>query len=282
MTGKIGNDNKEGASNLLGLFATPPANDEADKKSPSRKESDYKALQPVNEELPLEQSYQTLDRLRSCDDINEARADMDAPTGSISYMMGLFSAPNYGQESIFPSAGNGSGNETMPLLVGTLSSWKDTVEKTPKSSIRSRKHTTALDNGKSPHHIRLPSLAMPIIEETVTMSGETFATAKTGWTQAVADLVKLCAKEAIKPTTLIGAFMFLLYHVVFSLALGSAINRPHSSTSLLGLMTQTAALGTISSSAIYWWFLGSEIPALYPTAVCFTCQNPVRASHLLH
>lgn len=70
------------------------------------------------------------------------------------------------------------------------------------------------------------------------------------------------------PTTYIGSFMYLLYHVVFCLALGSAITRPHSptDTSILGIMTKTAALGTIAASSVYWFSLSSEVPALYPTA----------------
>jgi hypothetical protein len=71
------------------------------------------------------------------------------------------------------------------------------------------------------------------------------------------------------PTTYIGSFVYLLYHVVFCLALGSAIMRPNSSVSILGLMTKTAALGTLVASPVYWLSLSEEIPALYPTADLF-------------
>jgi MFS superfamily sulfate permease-like transporter/CRP-like cAMP-binding protein len=71
-------------------------------------------------------------------------------------------------------------------------------------------------------------------------------------------------------TTYIGSFMYLLYHVVFCLALGSAIMRPSSpNVSLLGLMTKTAALGTVTASPIYWANLSNNIPALYPTGDLF-------------
>jgi hypothetical protein len=58
--------------------------------------------------------------------------------------------------------------------------------------------------------------------------------------------------------------MFLLYHVVFCLANGSAILRPESGddVSILGLMTKTAALGIIAASAVYWIGLGGDVPAL--------------------
>jgi MFS superfamily sulfate permease-like transporter len=61
----------------------------------------------------------------------------------------------------------------------------------------------------------------------------------------------------------------LLYHVVFCLALASAIMRPNSSVSILGLMTKTAALGTLAAAPVYWTRLSQEVPALYPTADLF-------------
>eukprot|EP00536_Pseudo-nitzschia_multiseries_P014892 jgi/Psemu1/262507/estExt_Genewise1Plus.C_7830008 len=70
-------------------------------------------------------------------------------------------------------------------------------------------------------------------------------------------------------TTYIGSFVYLLYHVVFCLALGSAIMRPNNSVSILGLMTKTAALGTLVASPIYWIKLSKDFPALYPTADLF-------------
>jgi hypothetical protein len=81
------------------------------------------------------------------------------------------------------------------------------------------------------------------------------------WTRNTIESLKL-------PTTYVGSFMYLLYHVVFCLALGSAIMRPHSptGTSILGLMTKTAALGTVAASPVYWFSLSNEVPALYPTA----------------
>jgi hypothetical protein len=71
------------------------------------------------------------------------------------------------------------------------------------------------------------------------------------------------------PTTYIGSFIYLLYHVVFCLALGSAIMRPNNPVSMLGLMTKTAALGTLAASPVYWMRLNQDVPALYPTADLF-------------
>lgn len=247
----------DGASNLLGLFAPPVNNDDTSQNPFPTSKTDEEDLPQVEQERPRGQ----LHSLGSYDDIDAAHADMDAPAGSVSYMMGLFAMPN-------GSALNGEvQKETTPLLAGNFSSWKESMEKTPKSSVRSRKHNLGIENSSSLNHLRVPSLALPVIEEVPPTEKDQSPAKLTSLLKALAGRLKICVKEAVKPTTFIGAFMFLLFHVVFSLALGSAINRPHSSRSLLGLMTQTAALGTISSSAVYWWFLSSDFPALYPTAV---------------
>lgn len=81
---------------------------------------------------------------------------------------------------------------------------------------------------------------------------------------------KDCLAECIKPTTLIGSFMFLLYHIVFCLAMGSAITRPHGGqVPILGLMTKMASLGIMFGACVYWFNIGS-IPALYPTVDLFS------------
>ena len=66
-------------------------------------------------------------------------------------------------------------------------------------------------------------------------------------------------------------FCLFLYSFLSTvcLAIGSAIIRPHGQTSILGLMTKTAALGIIFTSPVYWTCLSSEIPALYPTVDLF-------------
>lgn len=275
-------DSNNGASGLLGLFAppTPPANHDNAKKA--RKDDGGLSSDPnvIEEETPQGQTYQSFDMLRSYDDIDNATADKDAPLGSISYMMGLFSSPSTAgtsNESRVPpgvEASNLEQKEITPLLGNKFSSLTNSLtnastEATPKTNMRSRKmYSPSGENGapRSNRHIRLPSVAMPVIEESV--SPIHMISTNRGWLYNTLDLCKNRIKAAAKPTTLIGAFMYLLYHVVFCLALGSAINRPHSSTPLLGLMTKVAALGTISASSVYWWFLSSEIPALYPAVVC--------------
>jgi hypothetical protein len=73
----------------------------------------------------------------------------------------------------------------------------------------------------------------------------------------------------LQPSTFVGAGMFLLYHVVFCLAMGSSIIRKHSDTPILGLMAKTAACGVIFSVPVFIYRLGSYIPALYPSVDLF-------------
>jgi hypothetical protein len=73
----------------------------------------------------------------------------------------------------------------------------------------------------------------------------------------------------LRPTTFVGACMFLLYHVVFCLAMGSSIIRKHAETPILGLMAKTAACGVIFCAPVYIYRLGSYIPALYPAVDLF-------------
>jgi hypothetical protein len=144
----------------------------------------------------------------------------------------------------------------------------------------------------SSSHVRMPSSAMPVISEgrpenivlfpdldhasnhnflsnIPDITDNSFA-AKTRSTKDRCCHYASNAFAALKqPSTYIGSFMYLLYHVVFCLALGSAIMRPNNPTSILGLMTKTAALGALAASPVYWFGLSAEIPSLYPTADLF-------------
>lgn len=79
---------------------------------------------------------------------------------------------------------------------------------------------------------------------------------------------EFCARH-LQATTFVGSCMFLLYHVVFCLAMGSSIIRKHAETPILGLMAKMAACGIIFASPVYIYRLGSKIPALYPTVDLF-------------
>jgi hypothetical protein len=142
-------------------------------------------------------------------------------------------------------------------------------EETPKSSHLGRKKFSA---SELMMHGRMPSVSLAAIDEArlldkdnnnsnISTSHVILVTLKQ-W-------VRLVAGECLKPATYIGAFMFLLYHVVFCLAIGSAIIRPGNPTSILGIMTKTAALGIICGAWGFWLSLGKDIPALYPTVDLF-------------
>jgi hypothetical protein len=75
-----------------------------------------------------------------------------------------------------------------------------------------------------------------------------------------------------EPTTFAGAFMFLLYHVVFCLAFGSALQRPHatSGTGGLGVMAKFTAVGIFGGAGfLYIYRLNADIPAVYPSVDLF-------------
>jgi hypothetical protein len=82
--------------------------------------------------------------------------------------------------------------------------------------------------------------------------------------------------DFLRPTTWIGAFMFLLYHIVFSLTMGAAIMRPShddtgggASTPIFGIMTKMSANGVMFAAVVFWWSLSDDIPALYPAVDLF-------------
>lgn len=79
---------------------------------------------------------------------------------------------------------------------------------------------------------------------------------------------KLVTPDCFK-STLIGSFVFLLFHVVFCLAQSSSITRPHASTPIIGPVAKMAALGILLASPVFVANLGHDIPAIYPTSDLF-------------
>jgi hypothetical protein len=293
----------EGESTLLGLFSAPPHNGDC------KDESSEELIAPSTQEEAYFQ--QNCGELHSYDDMDRAQADIDAPAGSVSYMMGLFAPPGTTpNETVFsipedspvirpnpnlerpgmerqataPRSNRFSSrgeSEKTPLLdfdsdsashsrdssLNGLFSPVKATDITPKANADpANRKKVFMENGRAAHN-RLPSVAMPAIQESSQDHKPPSASALL--IQKMSRFCKTAAIEAVKPTTCIGSFMYLLYHVVFCLALGSAIHRPNNPTSILGLMTKTAALGTITSTSVYWVALNSEIPALYPTADLF-------------
>ena len=82
--------------------------------------------------------------------------------------------------------------------------------------------------------------------------------------------VQTIVSDLTSPSTYIGAFLFLLFELVFSLTIGATITRSSSSSgrSMLGLVTKIATLGTILGGPVYWFNL-RDVPALYPVVDLF-------------
>ena len=69
----------------------------------------------------------------------------------------------------------------------------------------------------------------------------------------------------LSPPVILGSIISSLYHVVYALALASAINRRHGTTSLIGVIAKMAVIGTVSGASIQIAFLGKSLPSLYPS-----------------
>jgi len=130
------------------------------------------------------------------------------------------------------------------------------TEPTPKTS--GKKSYSATNHART--HTSMSDL-MPAIDES---QGSTFVEES-----LLKIRIKEFASKHLKATTLVGSFMFLLYHVVFCLAMGSSIIRKHSETPILGLMAKMSACGVIFSAPLLIYRLGNEVPALYPTVDLF-------------
>jgi hypothetical protein len=167
------------------------------------------------------------------------------------------SRPIFDRQSTAPRSNTSSQQslENTPLIEPSISpryslesasSGSDTLYASFSDETQRRNKESPSAEGTRAMHTRMPSAAMPPIRETENQSLE--GTANRRSRRFFAGLIS----EATKTSTIIGSFMYLLYHIVFCLALASAIIRPNNPTSILGLMTKTAALGTIAASPAYW------------------------------
>ena len=94
----------------------------------------------------------------------------------------------------------------------------------------------------------------------------------TSWTD-------LCRKH-LQPSTFAGAFMFLLYHIVFCLANGSAMVRPHARQQppILGEMAKLTTVGIFCGGPLYIYRLNQDIPAVYPSVDLFLAPFLAKAA----
>jgi hypothetical protein len=265
----------EGAAALMDLFS-PPSN-----------LSDEKKIEDVNSSFSSDARIQVFSQVPSQDNDKPCSTAGLPPVGSISHLQNLFAAPTkepaaailqkpslitpIDRQSTTPRSNISSSKENSEITPLLSNSWKTSTqldfyaEDTQKTFLHKKiPSVEAPVEGSLSMHTRIPSVAMPPIIESSGIKQLKNKTKKNFRTY-VPDIIS----EASKPSTIIGSFMYTLYHIVFCLALSSAIIRPHNPTSILGLMTKTAALGTISASFVYWYYLSQEVPALYPTVDLF-------------
>lgn len=75
--------------------------------------------------------------------------------------------------------------------------------------------------------------------------------------------------EIFQPSTVVGGFVFLLYHLVFCMAQASAITRPNATGNTVGPLAKMASIGIIFASPLFIFSVGNAIPAVYPTSDLF-------------
>ena len=185
---------------------------------------------------PEERPETVIEEEEDEDDDDESRRDTLRHSNGETSLDALFQVPH----------------EQSPLMTGKKWSSNDHTDPTPKTGTRK----TVLFQTE---HRDAPSSSLPAILEIRPPS----------FLDTTISSLKTRCELVWQPSTVIGAFMFLLYHVVFCLTMGSTITRPHGQSSMLGLMTKMAALGTIFGAPVYWSQL-LDIPALYPTVDLFT------------
>jgi hypothetical protein len=99
------------------------------------------------------------------------------------------------------------------------------------------------------------------------------------WKTKLSSAIKDVGSATFKAQTFAGAFMFLLYHVVFCLANGSAIIRPNSMDKpILGIMAKLSTVGIMVSGPFYILRLGTDVPALYPSIDLFLAPFLAKAA----
>jgi hypothetical protein len=253
-----------GASSLMGLFAPPPTSDAGGVAKTARKEdfSVEQFGQMARDEIQEEEDDGDL---RSTV-VSSNKRGRRAPTVALlqdSYLEALFDSPPSGGKSKDKDS-EYEADEMTPLvqeICGHFNSPKTTSQDiTPKigsgrKSVSMSHHMKGMSNLPPIHEIPIDH---PPISETCIRKLRTKARSflGRGW-------------ECLTPKSLIGSFMFLLYHTVFCLAMGSAITRPHGQVPILGLMIKMASLGIMVGASVYWFNIGS-IPALYPTVDLFS------------
>ena len=257
-----GTNKPKGASSLMGLFAPPAASKKATQNFSVEQ---FGAL--AREESPhANEADEAPDRstiVRS----NKKESRLNEPLLRDESLEALFDSPT-GQSDAKPLMVANERTPLMPESMGGLFTPSDSMAAAAAHEITPRIGTTSKRKTIKP----IPNLkvesSLPPIQE-IENEPPPASHRRQVMFRKLHGKGKECMLECLKPTALIGAFMFLLYHTVFCLTMGSAITRPHAQVPILGLMTKMASLGIMFGAPVYWLNIGS-IPALYPTVDLFS------------
>eukprot|EP00533_Pseudo-nitzschia_delicatissima_P009457 CAMPEP_0116083310 /NCGR_PEP_ID=MMETSP0327-20121206/3201_1 /TAXON_ID=44447 /ORGANISM="Pseudo-nitzschia delicatissima, Strain B596" /LENGTH=1114 /DNA_ID=CAMNT_0003574181 /DNA_START=152 /DNA_END=3496 /DNA_ORIENTATION=+ len=273
---------KEGTSELLGLFTpatplTPDRNDTPAEKSTSNYADNGNPCSPGSESHMMRLFAPPLAHTSG----STSSSSSNSPTNESAPLLGgtvaqtpqkvrdmLDSKPKIGDLDKTPIAGSygGLGGSVTPI----------------DHNVGSNGPPTHARRMSAVNHIRMPSILeskaqagllgeVDLYNKTIQPNGHVDSPKKDPdrCFESLSNIFDSVVVALQIPTTYIGSIVYLLYHVVFNLAMGSAVMRPNNPVSILGLMTKTAALGTLFGSPVYWFCLSQEIPALYPTADLF-------------
>lgn len=251
----------EVASSSMGLFAPPPPTHQMlSSNNSSPKQSFSRPPRPQSGDLRREKTLVTAnkserqenyhlgvdeeDGTKDCDlDIsptlkNRETAVISNTSGSTestpllhdSYLQGLFNGP--------PSPPN-----SLKSL-GSLNSQDETPKIGEKRKTAPQNLSTQSQTSHRPTRSSLP----PIQELASRGSARTLGSSPFGEKAAdstlsrVKKIARNSANGCLQPSFWIGSFMFLLYHIVFCLTMGSTIIRPHGKV-IIGVMAKMAAVG---------------------------------------
>lgn len=290
------NDKLEGASSLTGLFQAP-----SEEEQPEKRPSDGAAVlsslfQP--REPPKDtngrpthqrEGSASLVGLFSPPSVESAEDVLGESTATIQHSNHEESSDGEAEENhdtklqrLFHQSGRETPidedeplTEETPLMTNYYVPF-DSPGKSPRARDEDNTPKTTSRGGRKRHQSttsQLPSIRemnQGIVSKDTLVGSNGSATPKKSWKERIVGAGRTICHELSQPTTWIGAFMYLLFQIVFALTMGAAITRPHGTRSMLGLFAKMAALGIMFGASNYWVGLSHEIPAMYPTVDLFT------------
>jgi len=260
--GTVIHSNSSAASQLMGLFSDPTI---AAAESSTAAESQHSSPEKEKEDTAPVDQLLVAPRRATKVVVVQAGVDetMSAPMKTTAQLEGLFTQPPFAASRNEEGCGREDPYESTTTRCNNTRTTSETSRLLP------------VDKG------RASSSGLPSMFEVPISGGSEHPEQRqtervdnaSWWSSRIPSLPVLareCISQLLQPTTWIGSFMFLLYHVVFCLAQGAAITRPHGESPVFGIMTKMSASGVIFGAVVYWWFLSDDIPALYPALDLFT------------